>query len=214
MPTTPYYGAYARFSTPDKKEGSMLMGADNLVGDIYEIEYRVENGDQVPWLRNRFGKTVGFVEGEEAQELVLCRAKGWKTCAVLASVFYSSQPDPGIYWGEVALVCYPESEAESLDIFVQGISNMLAEGNRPTVDLGQKGYDQVLAAKGAWLPTTTQKKYDLKPGQALVKDHRSFNENMIELARKRHPGCMVVGWAFIITLVLGAIWLVKTLLGF
>ena len=56
MAQVPYYGAYARFTTPDKKIGATLMGSDNLVGDRYAIEFRVEGGNPVPWLRNRFDK--------------------------------------------------------------------------------------------------------------------------------------------------------------
>ena len=33
-----YEGFYARFETPSKKMGSLLMGADNLVGDDYQVE--------------------------------------------------------------------------------------------------------------------------------------------------------------------------------
>lgn len=35
----------------------------------------------------------------------------------------------------------------------------------------------------------------------MLKDHLSFNEKMIEKARQRNMGCMVVGWAFLLIVV-------------
>ncbi|WP_283169946.1 hypothetical protein [Curtanaerobium respiraculi] len=214
MAQVPYYGAYARFTTPDKKIGATLMGSDNLVGDRYAIEFRVEGGNPVPWLRNRFGKPIGTVEGPEAQELALCNARGWKVNAILASVCYSEQPEPGLYWGEVVLICYSKADEEAFDTFVQGVGGMLAKGIRPQIDLGQSGYSRVVETKGSWLPETRQKQRTSKKGQAVIKNHRSFNEGMIEAARKKNPGCMAVGIAFDIVLVIAVVWLLKSLLGF
>ena len=214
MATVPYYGAYALFDTPSKQVGGMLMGADNIVGDLYTIEFRTEHGNQVPWIINRFGKEIGYIEGEAARELVLCQARDWKINAILASVFYSQTPEPGHYWGEFVVICYSKSNEEVFDRFVQGVSKMLAEGNRPTVNLGQNGFQQVLDSKGDWLPTTRQDKYTLDKGHAVVKDHRTFNEGIVESARSRHPGCMVVGWVFIFAVIATIAWFVKGLLGF
>lgn len=214
MAAIPYYGAYARFTTPNKKEGSALMGADNLVGDRYEVEFRVENGDQVPWLRNRFGKAIGYVIGAGAEQLVLCNARGWKVNVVLASVFYSESPDPGVFWGEVVIICYSTANEAACDTFVQGISNLLAEGVRPTVDVGEAGFEQILATGGTWLPETREEKFRLEKGQAIIKENRSFNEKVVELARKRNPGCMAVGILFTGGLIVLVLWLIKSLLGF
>ena len=35
-----YEGFYGRFETPSKAVGSMLMGADSLVGDDFKVEFR------------------------------------------------------------------------------------------------------------------------------------------------------------------------------
>ena len=57
-----YFGTYARFDTASKKEGSLLVGADNLVGDRYDIEFVTADGVTTAWMRNRFGARTGFFD--------------------------------------------------------------------------------------------------------------------------------------------------------
>ncbi|MDR2715237.1 MAG: hypothetical protein LBB46_00625 [Coriobacteriaceae bacterium] len=37
-----YYGRYARFDTASKRDAARLLGADSLVGDLFEIEFHAE----------------------------------------------------------------------------------------------------------------------------------------------------------------------------
>ena len=53
-----YAGAYERFDTISKKEASALVGADNLVGDRFSIEFKVENGVVTAWMKNKFNALV------------------------------------------------------------------------------------------------------------------------------------------------------------
>ena len=39
-----YFGTYHRFETSSKKDAALLLGADNLVGDMYDIEFVTESG--------------------------------------------------------------------------------------------------------------------------------------------------------------------------
>ena len=39
---TTYTGFYARFDTPSKKDAAVLLGADNLVGDLFDVEFVTE----------------------------------------------------------------------------------------------------------------------------------------------------------------------------
>lgn len=57
-----YFGTYHRFETPSKKDAALLLGADNLVGDKYDIEFVTESGQRAAWLRNRFGAKIGFFD--------------------------------------------------------------------------------------------------------------------------------------------------------
>jgi t-SNARE complex subunit (syntaxin) len=47
----------------------------------------------------------------------------------------------------------------------------------------------------------------------MLKSHRTFNEKMIELARQRKPGCMIIGWLFIIVVVTVIVILFKQFVG-
>ena len=45
-----YFGTYHRFETSSKKDAALLLGADNLVGDMYDIEFVTESGQRPPQL--------------------------------------------------------------------------------------------------------------------------------------------------------------------
>ena len=62
MADIPYFGTYARFDTASKKDAAVLLGADNLVGDVFDIEFVTEDGVRTAWMKNRFGAMVGFFE--------------------------------------------------------------------------------------------------------------------------------------------------------
>ena len=59
---TTYTGFYARFDTPSKKDAAVLLGADNLVGDLFDVEFVTEEGTAVAWIVNRFGHRVAFLD--------------------------------------------------------------------------------------------------------------------------------------------------------
>lgn len=201
MAPLPYFGTYCRFTTKTKKDGSTLIGADNLVGDLFEIEFIREGNDDVAWMRNRLGALVGFFDQDITHELAICKAKDMDTRAILASVWFTEQPEPGTYWGEAVLVCSPKSQAESFDEFARGLGKMIADGVRPNVVLSAGNVEKVVETKGAWMPTERTPKLDKQGGSAILKDHRTFSENMIEKARERNLGCMIGGWAALIACV-------------
>lgn len=213
MAVVPYFGAYARFTATDRGQGALLLGADCLIGDELNCVWDREGPTEVVWLENRFGGRCGKLDASATGQMALCRAKEWNTHVLLASVYGTSDGDELNYWGEVVILAYPASNAASFDVFVAGIAELLGNGARPQVELQQSSLSQILETDGTWLPSG--RVAALRPeGSALVKDHLGFNDKMIEAARRRNPGCMAVGWAFIVLLVVGAAWLVKSLLGF
>ena len=84
-----YFGTYARFETSSKKEGSALVGADNLVGDRFDIEFLTEDGVTTAWMRNRFGALAGFFDENLSRRLAIMKARGWKLQALLSFVAYT-----------------------------------------------------------------------------------------------------------------------------
>lgn len=98
MPATPYYGTYCRFKTADKKAGSQLLGADNLVGDVFDVYFKQEGVETIAWMKNRFGADIGYFDADISRDLQLCQVKGWSLHAVLASVYFTDSPEPGEFW--------------------------------------------------------------------------------------------------------------------
>ena len=217
-----YYATYCRFSTYSKDEAAVLLGADCCVGDVLQVHVEEHAVDPEGTLVNRFGATVGHINPDMAQQVLLCRAKGWEPRALLAAVYYT-EPDraddnnqqagekgPG-YWGEVVIMAF--SNAPAYRAFCDTVAQALGEGARPNVELGSTGASKVEESKGSWLPEGRVSKPHLAPGTAVVKDHLSFNEKLVEQARRRNPGCMAAGWAFIAVAVAALVWLALRLIG-
>lgn len=74
-----YQGFYARFETPTKAVGSMLMGPDHLVGDDYEVFFKTEDGLVVAWVRNKFGVETGYFDVDTSRKLQLANAREQNT---------------------------------------------------------------------------------------------------------------------------------------
>ena len=213
MPAPSFVGRYCLFTAADKDAAGALIGADCPVGSPFSVEADVDTGTGArAWLRNRFGARVGYLQGSDAETVQLALAKGWTCTALLASLYYRGGEEGTVYWGEVALMCYAPSA--EMDAFAAGMGKLLADGTRPDVDLGKGAVEQIMAAGGAWTPSGRVPKLPERPGNALVKDHISFNERLIEMSRERKVGCMVVGWAFIALLVVGAVFLLRAMFGF
>ena len=210
MSDIPYFGTYARFDTASKKDAAVLLGADNLVGDVFDIEFVTENGVRTAWMKNRFGAMIGFFEPDVSRELSLYEAKGYELRALLSFIAYSEMPDPGEYWGEAALICYDPKDAEAFECFTGNIAARMAEGIRPEVQLGEQGYAKVIESKGTWKPTKTVPFPDKKAGVALLKTRRSVSEKMIEQGRKGNKGCYIVSWVFLLALVAGVLFGLKS----
>jgi len=198
-----YSGFYARFDTVSKKEASQLLGSDNLVGDIYEIEFRLEDKRRIAWLKNRFGAVVGFFGEDTSRELSLAEARGWKISALLSFVAYTDSPAPGEYWGEAAIVCFDPQEEAVFSVFLEGLSKVMAEGLRLNVELGKQGVAQVLANKGKWTPKNTVPLPGKEKGVAFLKTRRGLNEGLVELARQRNVGCYIASWLFVALVLVG-----------
>ena len=196
-----YEGFYARFETPSKSVGSMLMGADSLVGDDFKLEFRTENGRMVAWLRNKFDAEVGFLDAEGSRRVQLANAREQKIRIVLSFVAYSDMPDPGLYWGEVAVFCFnPAYEAE-MDAFVDRVRARMADGMRPNISLRGDAVRKIFD-EADWVPTDTVPLPKKEKGMAVLKDHQSMSEKMIEQGRARNKGCFAVSWVFIAIVVI------------
>ena len=60
-----YFGSYQKIQPSSKKEGALLLSADNVIGDSYEIIF---DGD-LAWAKNRFGARVGHFTIDFSRQL-------------------------------------------------------------------------------------------------------------------------------------------------
>ena len=209
-----YTGAYASFVAADKPSGKLLQGADFAVGDPLEVEFRVEDGETVAWLTNRWGRAAGKLDAEASRSLSIAAARGWRLRAFLSFVAFTDLPEPGYYWGQAALLCYDPAYEDAFEPWIAAVAAKIADGARVDVNLTEQQVDRVLEQGAAWLPSGRVEKPEPEQGKtAILKERRSASESLVEMGRERRPGCMVVGWIFDIALVLGVIAMVLHLCG-
>lgn len=195
-----YQGFYARFDTDDKAQGSMLMGPDHIVGDDYEVYFAVEDDRTVARLRNKFGAESGRLDVDASRRLQLASARDQKIRAVLSYVAYSDQPEPGVYWGQMALFCFAPRYADEMNAFVDRVAASIAEGVRPAIDLGSQAVSKLLEDPD-WFPSEMMPLPQKEAGSAVLKDHRTMSEKMIEQGRRGNIGCYAVSIAFIVVVI-------------
>ncbi len=201
MPADRYFGKYARFDTASKREASAMLGSDNLVGDVFNIVFEAEDGKSVAWIKNRFDTKIGYLDDKQTHELQLLAARGWKLHALLAFFAYTDEPEPGFYWGQVALMCYEPQYEHAFDNFLQGVSKKLGSGTRLNIALGTKGINRVIESDGAWLPKDKVRLPSMDKSSVIMKSHRTWNERLIEQGRRGNRGCIVISWIVLLAIV-------------
>ena len=200
-----YEGFYARFDTVSKTEGAMLMGADNIVGDDFSVFFKTEDGVVTAWVKNKFDAEVGYFDVATSRKLQLAQARDRKIRALLSFVAYSDTPDPGCYWGQMAVFCYDDHYAEQFDAFINRCALKIGEGVRPNIDLRSQAVKRIFEEDG-WVPKDTMPLPDKQTGFAVLKDHQSLSEKMIEQGRARNKGCYAVSWVFIALVVVAIVY--------
>ena len=197
-----YEGFYARFDTPSKEQGYLLMGADNIVGDDFELFFKTDEGRAVAWLKNKFGTEVGYFDADASRKLQLARARELETRCLLSFVAFSDSPDPGCYWGQMAVFIYNPAHAEAFNAFIDRCAERLGEGLRPQINLGRQAAQKILDEPD-WMPSENVPLPKKEKGFAVLKSHRSLSEKMIEQGRSRNIGCYIISWIFIALVLVG-----------
>lgn len=208
-----YFGKYARFEVPVKKDAGLLLGADNMVGDIYDIECQLTDGFHTAYLVNRFNQRPGCFNAETSREISLLQTKGLVCKAVLSFVAFTDHPDEGHYWGEVALICYDPTYETAFLKFITAVARRMGDGLRTKVDFGAEGVERIVASDGEWIPTQTVSMPDKSKGMAIMKSRRKISDKLIEQGRRGNKGCYIVSWAFLLIVVALLIFGIKSCIG-
>lgn len=205
-----YFGTYQTFQTASRKEAAGLIGADNLVGDFYQIECTIEDGVQKAWLINKFNARVGYFDPAFSRQLSLLKAQDLVMVGLLSFVAFTDTPEPGHYWGEAAVIAYDPLEKESFGAFVDFVSGSLKKGIRPVIALKEDAVNRIVQSKGAWEPKDTLPLPASKKGTAYIKTRQSLTDQLVEQSRKGNKGCYVASWAFLLCAVTAIIFGLKS----
>ena len=170
-----YFGSYQKIEPSSKKEGALLLSADNIIGDSYEIIF---DGDTA-WVKNRFGARVGHFTIDFSRQLRVSNARGWKFTALLSLVAFTQEPEPGTYWAEMAVLCFEPQYESSITEFSKSISSMLAEGIRPEINLGEQAISKVIESNGIWKPDMRSSRPKSENGTVVMKSQRKMSESLI-----------------------------------
>lgn len=201
-----YFGTYQRFETVSKKDAGALLGADNIIGDQYQIQLELVDGQHHGWLVNRFNARIGYFDGEFSRQLSLLKAKGLVLTAILTFVAFTESPEPGHYWGEMAVIAYPETEQTAFQTFTAAVAKKIGEGVHPDIDLSAEGVQQVIESEGSWLPDKNIPFPTSDKGTVFLKKRRSLMDGVVEQGRKGNVGCYIISWAILLGLVALVVW--------
>lgn len=196
-----YFGTYQTFETVSKKDAAVLLGADNLVGDRYTIEIELDGDAHKAWLISRFDQRIGFFDGNFSRRLSILKANSLELTAILSFVAYTDMPEPGHYWGEMAVIAYNPAHKEAFERFITTVCTRMFDNVRTRVNFDAEGVERIISSGGSWVPEQTVPMPSKKKGTVIMKSKRSVSEKLIEQGRKGNKGCYVVSWAFIIALV-------------
>lgn len=196
-----YFGTYQTFETVSKKDAAVLLGADGLVGDRYTIEIELDGDAHKAWLVSRFDQRIGFFDGNFSRRLSILKANGLELTAILSFVAYTDMPEPGRYWGEMAVIAYNPAHKEAFERFITTVCTRMFDNVRTRVNFDAEGVERIISSGGSWVPEQTVPMPSKKKGTVIMKSKRSVSEKLIEQGRKGNKGCYVVSWAFIIALV-------------
>lgn len=220
---TEYFGAYKTFHTLSKKEASVLISADCLIGDRFSLSVEIIDGSHVAWLNNKFNKTIGFFDPDTSRQISLLLAEGLELCAVLSLVAFSEGnplDDPGFstlpnsdlidpsqcnsegyYWGQVALFAFPPAETDAFNRFIDNVSSRIENNIHPDINLNVSSAAKVVESEGSWEPEKTIPSPKAEKGMAIIKCRRSISDKLIEQGRKGNKGCYLISWVFLLALV-------------
>ncbi len=196
-----YFGKYANFECASKDMSGVLIGADNMVGDVYDIAIELEGGVYTAWLDNRFGQRVGYFDVDTSRRLSLLAADGLIEKAILSFVAFSNAPDEGHYWGQAAIVCYPPAFAQEFDNFINNVSRKIGDDVRLRIDFDAAAVEDIIESNGEWMPTQTVTIPENSKEMAIIKRRRKLSDKMIEQGRAGNKGCYVVSWVFLLAVV-------------
>ena len=196
-----YYGAYARFDTVSKRDAAVLIGSDCIVGDTFDIQFRPYKGSTRAWIVNAFDTDIGFLDEKTSHHLNVLAAREWTLHAILSCVAFTDQPEPGMYWGEVALLCYDRSHESDFDTFVTETAKLIGKGIRPKVDLETQGIVSIIQSHGTWQPKQRVPFPGTNKNTAIIKKSRGALDFLVQKSREGNKGCYVLSWLFLLGLV-------------
>lgn len=196
-----YFGTYQTFETASKKDAALLLGSDNIVGDRYRISIET-NGDQhCARLINRFNQDVGFFDESFSRKLSVLKARDFTLTAILSFVAYTNHPEPGRYWGEMAVIGYAPQYKEEFEAFIGTVCTRMGEGTRTSLNLNDANVQRIIESKGTWVPDQKVPLPKTEKGTAIMKSKQSLNDKIVEQGRAKNKGCYVISWIFIIAVI-------------
>lgn len=206
-----YHGSYVRFHTPDKRTGAALAGPDNAVGDMGTLEWDFDSdGARRCWLVNPYGAKIGYLDRSSSHTFALLDAKGWTIRYVLSFVAYSDEAVPGCYWGEAAVIAFSPRYSERFERFLDAFSRSAGAGSRPDPNLNPAAVEAIIENPESWKPGAKVKLPQGDGRTAILKEHRTIHDKILDQGRKKNPGCYVISWLFIAALVGCAAWLLHS----
>lgn len=209
-----YFATYTIATPSLKEEAGKLLGADNIIGDIYKVTTKIQGTRHVAKAVNRFSDSPVQFNEEISKKLSLNEAKDMITYAILTCVGFTQKGNDGNYWAEFILVSFLKKEIETFSVYVDELSKAIKNNKRPKVDLSSNEVEQIIINKGKYISSSKEPQIEKKNGQVILKSRVKLSDTLIEQGRKKNPGCYIFGWVFLLGFIALLIYILKTIFNF
>lgn len=196
-----YYAKYVIGTTTSKEEAGKLLGADNIIGDVYKVVTKLNESDHIAKVVNRFGDSPIKFDYCVSKEIALNEAKGFQTYAILTTVGFLQKEGEGDYFAEFIIISFPKSELNIFSVYVDEISSAVKKHQRPEVDLRASEVEEIIINKGHFISKKSHPRLEKKKGQVILKSQVRLSDKLVEQGRKKNPGCYIFGWLFLLATV-------------
>jgi len=193
-----YVAFYQEFSPEGDRGKRFIIGFEGIIGAT--IDSRATKIGRE--LLGFDGSVVANVSGREYQRLNSLEQSGWTVeCRMAISLYRANQRE---FFAEALWVAYDSSLGEdslAIKAFIENVSDRLATGIRPNVELSQEQFERILSSHGRWHHTENIPLHRLPTGVLVHRRKRSFSEWLIQIALKHRAASNIATLILLVAII-------------
>lgn len=214
-----FIAIYVKGVAKNKEQAAKLLNSDNIIGDLYEVKTELVEAYHKAFPINKFGESPVLFDKETSRSIDLMKAKGLNIVAFLSTVGFTEtnakekQAKLSNYWGEFLIIGYNNLYKRELEEFFKKISENLANGKRPDLNINKEEFRKIIRSKGEYFPKKIISVPKKIKGTVYLRTRKTIRDKVIEQGRKKNIGCYIISWVFLLSLVTVLIYIIFKFIG-